>query len=200
MCVFAWWQAPQPSAQAQKSSSVWMVDRKTHQLKKAKAKGGVPSYTHVGFPIEQTANYQARPDRAHQTQGCACGYTTRNHMTVTPTSIPDAKVGQDVTLRYDASEICQGQTITNLQNVNSPDPRNPDDPSLNLGTADWQIGDLQSLPREWGIITLPGGYAQSGTYTVTIGFTVHCTDKPSAVCLTGSNGCSTKVSVPVVVN
>jgi hypothetical protein len=163
---------------------------------KSKLQAGPPTYSHVNFPIEQTINYSKR--KIGQ-PGCYCGYDDRNHrsMSVSPTSVPHVKVGQPITLRYDASEVCLGQTIANLQNVNSPDPRAPDNPNLNLGTADWQVGSPQSLPREWGEITFPG-YTQSGTYTVTINIRVLCKDKKgNAGCTTGSNGCGSQVSVPI---
>jgi hypothetical protein len=190
MCVFA---RSHPQSSTEKYS--WMIDRKTQQLKRVPAGRGVPTYTHVGFPIEQSTNYAKHPD--HGVPGCDPGYdpTLRQRMIVTPTSIPTT-VGRDVTLRYDASEICQGQGFKNAQGVVSPDPRKPDEPSFNIGTADWQVGDKQSLPREWGIITLPGGYTQAGTYTITITVTATCFDtgKPC------EHTCSTTVSVPVTVN
>jgi hypothetical protein len=185
--------------ESQRSSYIWVVDKITHKLKKVRAGRGVPTYTHAGFPIEQTTNYKERGDT--QGSGCYCGYDPRltipPNVVVTPTSIPDAKVGQDITIRYDGSNICRGKTIQNLVGVNSPDPRLPDNPALNLGTADWQAGDLQSLPREWGIITLPGGYSQSGTYTITVSLSVYCVDTGSDNC---KQACSTtSVAIPVTV-
>ena len=179
------------------SSTVWVVDRETHKLKEIPAKAGLPTYSHADFPIEQTTNYQKRPTRGEP--GCACGYhaSLQQHMSVSPISILDAKVGQPITLRYDASEICLGQTIANSQNVSSPDPKTPENPALNLGTADWQVGDLQSLPREWGEITHPG-YTQPGSYTVTIKIAVLCKDQAgNAGCESGFRACSTTVSIPV---
>jgi hypothetical protein len=190
MCLVA---RSHPQSSAEKYS--WMIDRKTHKLKQVSAGRGVPTYTHVGFPIEQTTNYAKHPD--HGVPGCGPGYdpTLRQHMIATPTSITTT-VGTDVTLRYDASEICQGQGFKNAQGVLSPDPRAPDNPNFNIGTADWQVGEIQSLPREWGIITLPGGYAQAGTYTITI--------KVMATCVDAGKPCEhtwgTTVSVPVTVN
>jgi len=185
---------------AQELTTVWMVDRKTHALKEVPAKTDLPTYSHANFPIEQTTNYQKRP--THGELGCACGYdaSLQQHMSVTPTGIFDAKIGQPITLRYDASEICLGQTIANSQNVASPDPKAADNPALNLGTADWEVGDFQSLPREWGEITLPDGYSQSGSYTVTIKIAVLCKDKAgNAGCESGFRGCSTTVRVPIKV-
>jgi hypothetical protein len=182
-----------PQSSTEKYS--WMIDRKTHKLKRVPAGRGVPTYTHVGFPIEQTTNYAKRPTAG--TPGCDCGYNPdfRTHMIATPTNI-STTVGTDVTLRYDASEICQGQGFKNGQGVISPDPRAADNPSLNIGTADWQVGDIESLPREWGIITLPGGYPQAGTYTTTLTVTATCFDtgKPC------EHTWATTVSVPVIVN
>lgn len=180
------------------SSTVWVVDRETHKLKEVSAKASLPNYSHANFPIEQTTSYQKR--RTHGEPGCACGYdaSLQQHMSVTPTSILDAKVDQPITLRYDASEICLGQTIANPQNVTSPDPGAADNPALNLGTGDWQIGDLQSLPREWGEITLPSGYTQPGGYNVTIKIAVLCKDATgNAGCESGFRACSTTVSVPI---
>jgi hypothetical protein len=184
------------SQKTQEPTTVWVVDRETHALKEVPAKTGLPTYSRANYPIEQTTNYQKRP--AHGEPGCACGYraSLQQHMSITPTSILDARVGQPITLRYDASEICLGQTIANTQNVTSPDPMAADNPGLNLGTADWQVGDLQSLPREWGEITLPGGYTQPGSYIVTIKIAVLCKDKAgSPGCESGFRGCSTTVSV-----
>jgi hypothetical protein len=73
--------------------------------------------------------------------------------------------------------------IAHLQNVNSPDPRALDNPALNLGAADWQVGDLQSLLSKWGEITYPG-YTESGDYTITINIRVLCKDTP------GNAGCT----------
>jgi hypothetical protein len=121
-------------------------------------------------------------------------------MTATPTSVPDAAVNQPVTLRYDASQICLGQMIANQDLVDSPDPNAPDNPNLNLGTADWGVGDIQTLPREWGDITF--SYPQSGTYLVTINLTVKCRDKPgnNSCPSTGYQGCSSQVTVPITVH
>lgn len=189
------WLVAESHPQSSTEKYSWMIDRETQKLKRVPAGRGVPTYTHVGFPIEQTTNYAKRP--THGTPGCDCGYDPilRQHMIATPTSI-STTVGTDVTLRYDASEICQGQGFKNAQGAISPDPRAPDNPNFNIGTADWQVGDIQSLPREWGIITLPGGYTQAGTYTITLKVTATCFDtgKPC------EHTWATTVSVPVIVN
>lgn len=200
MCLFTGAQTSKDEKSKDKQSSyVWMIDRTTHQLKKVQAGPGVPTYDHINFPIEQTTNYQKRPTPAQQQHGCDCGYDPQflpHSMIASPSSIPNATVGQDVTLNYDASEICKGQMIDNTNDVHSPDPRRPDNPALNLGTADWQVGNLQSLPREWGRIILPGGYTQSGTYNITIHFQVHCSDSFRSC----RKACSTQVSVPITVH
>jgi hypothetical protein len=185
-------------------ADVYLIDKATHQLKKVPAGRGIPTYSHG--PIEDTLNYKRCPDgKGCQGEGgrggCSCAFDSAafhsgKEMTVSPTNIVTT-VGQDVTVNYDASLICYGQTIDNMDNVDSPDPRAPDKPTLNLGSVDWQVLQSQSLPREWGTITLPGGYTQAGSYTINFQFTVKCVDRGPANC---SNSCSTHASIPVTVH
>jgi hypothetical protein len=198
----------QPAAQ-QKQVGIQtpMINPATHKLvAAAQTQGPVGTYSHANFPIEQTTNYLLSL-RTPRNPGCTCGYSDNvpaeyaKKMTVAPLSVPNAVVNQPVTLRYDASQICLGQTIANQNGVNSPDPRAPDNPNLNLGTATWAEGIYnQSLPREWGEITF--SYPQSGNYLATINITVECKDKPGnkGCPSTGYRGCSAEVTVPVTVH
>jgi hypothetical protein len=164
------------------------------------AQSPVPAYSHANFPIDQTIN------GLHPIiiSGCACAMQDSQpglaKMVVSPTSVPQAKVNQLITIRYDASRICNSMTIANMNGLNSPDPRAPDNPTLDLGTADWQVGDTQSLPREWGDITLPG-YTQSGTYTLTIKMHLRCSAPPNqnGCPKTGYNSCVATAAVPITV-
>jgi hypothetical protein len=166
------------------------------------AQSPVPTYSHANFPYSKTLMGIS----GKQTAGCACALGDApgaKKMWVSPTSVPNAKVNMPITIGYDASLICNKQGITNVNGVKEPWGDQPDIPNLDLASADWQVGDVQSLPREWGEITLPG-YTQTGTYTLTIKTHLRCVDVPNQSAGTGCNKygyneCVTTATIPITV-
>jgi hypothetical protein len=135
----------------------------------------------------------------HQVPGCGCGIYP-NHavpqlraMQVSPTVIK-TKTGQAVTVRYDASAICNGQTVRDTNGNVVGHANGP------LGSADWQVGTVQALPDTFGIISLPGGYTQASQYSISIKVTVQCYDTGAKCTAPGHyNTCSASATIPVTV-
>lgn len=139
--------------------------------------------TYQPFPPEETL--QAR--FGDQRPGCACGIG-KNHgrdshfdaMLVAPSSVQTAP-NTPISITYDASGICWGQSIRQV--------------SGRHGTVIWGPGTIQDLPDTFGIVTVPG-YSQPTTQQIQIEVKVDCYDDGSAHC---SNRCSASATVPVVV-
>jgi hypothetical protein len=134
----------------------------------------------------------------HQIAGCTCGINPNQtafpflqKVEVSPKQVND-KVGHDIKIRYDASAICNGQTIRDPSGKIYGQGNGP------LGTATWQAGTVQDLPDVFGDLSLRGGYAQAGKYTITINMNLQCYDT-GAKCTAPNhyNVCNRSVTIPV---
>jgi hypothetical protein len=155
------------------------------------------SATYTMFPFHDTID-AANP---RQISGCGCGQPT---LMFSPTSVT-TKVNTPVQIRYDASKICNEQTIRDLNGVVHPYVDKKDDSSdignLTLGTVQWEVGAVSDLPLEWGIITYNPGYVQPTTEEIKIEVKVQCYDSFPGNCkLPGNyNTCSSTGVIPVTV-
>jgi hypothetical protein len=118
-------------------------------------------------------------------------------MDVVP-SVIRTKVGDPVTINYDASMICQKQTIRDLSGREHGPSTSVGE--LVLGHAQWDKDVVQDLPLEWGIITYPG-YAKAGPHQISLDVRVECADRPgNNFCPdSGFNVCEALAVVPVEV-
>ena len=98
----------------------------------------VPLVGICGLSFAQTTSYMSFPNNEtiqttqwHQINGCACGIGTNPHlwpesfrqgMLVNPTSVTTT-AGTPVTLRYDASVICNGQGIADTNGIDISQPK-----------------------------------------------------------------------------
>jgi hypothetical protein len=144
------------------------------------------------FPDYETwmANYGV------QEPGCACGKTNNLPIYIDPTAITSAPVNSDIKLRYDASGICQGQSIKDAKgNIYRS-------ASFIAGTVLWEPGVELNLPDVFGIVTLPGGFNQVTNYSIAFKISVQCYDNavsttPRRPC---SNTCSVSATIPVTIS
>lgn len=157
---------------------------------------GTPTFTLTSY--EQTL--QGGQFRSRQIPGCGCGIgpdAFAKTMAVSPNAIR-ARPGQPISVSYDASLICQKQTIRDMAGrVHGPVS---DVGSLVLGHADWDKNVGQELPLEWGIITYPG-YSSIGDHELRIDVKVECADRPgNNFCPdSGFRVCEAQATIPVVV-
>ena len=87
---------------------------------------------------------------------------------VFPTSI-SAKVGEKVELRFDASTICFGQTITDSTGIEFGNPG-----MHRLGYIEFEPGVVLDLPDVYGIGTFETGYTQPRSGSVLVSIDVRC--------------------------
>jgi hypothetical protein len=133
-----------------------------------------------------------------QIPGCECGIgqdqtdPRLKRVQVSPESVR-AKVGEQVDIRFDATRICQGQTVRSVSGIESGKP------SFAAGTIQWEELAQTQLPDGYGH-ALYSGYTQAGDYTVRIKIDVQCFDI-GAKCKEPSHykTCHTEAEVPVVV-
>ena len=124
------------------------------------------SATYTLFPYSDTIEGM----NPRQIGECACG---SNQVTFSPTSVV-AKANTPVQIRYDASTICNKQTIRDLNGtVHAPVDQIG---NLTLGSVQWEIGAVSDLPLEWGIITYDSGYAQPTQERIQIDIKLQCYD------------------------
>ena len=136
-------------------------------------------FEYFGGQTEQGRSKDQRP-------GCACGPLGA---VVSPTSIT-AKAGTSVSLRFDTSRICYGQTVIDMAGKSLG-------PGGGIaGTMTWENGAVQDLPDTWGVATYVPGYAQAGAYSLQLTVNVQCTDSGSKGC---TRACSSTAKVPVTV-
>lgn len=139
------------------------------------------------------------PHPEWQKSGCGCGLPYKGGMRFSPNPVL-TRVGQAVTVRYDASQICNKQTIKDL-NRHEHAPVNQIG-TLVLGHATWETGVVSDLPLEWGILTY-SGYSQGGDYAIEMDIRLQCYDRTNGgprhdqECL---NTCETTLTVPVHVD
>lgn len=163
--------------------------------KDVKAKAASATFTL--FPYAETIQ-GSPPENTLRHPGCSCGLDSNprhNSVTFSPLTLT-AKVGQPVTVRYDASMICRKQTIRDLNGtVHAPVDQVG---NLKLGSAQWELGAVQDLPLEYGIITYPG-YAQVGNGEIKLEVNVQCADKPgnSDCPASGYNTCQAFATIPI---
>jgi len=154
----------------------------------------------------QTTTYKRFPGnealqsaRWHQIAGCGCGINPsypedfRKTITVSPTSVTTV-VGQPVQIRYDASTICNGQGVRDVNGVDVSKPN-----FAGVGTVTWEAGVIQNLPDAYGIVTF-SGYAQPTTDSIKFNIQVQCYDT-GAKCTTPDHYmvCPTSTTIPVTV-
>jgi hypothetical protein len=154
------------------------------------------STTYIMFPFHDTLD-AANPK---QISGCGCG---QPQLVFSPTSVT-TKVNAPVQIRYDASKICNEQTIRDLNGVVHPYVDKQDDNSdignLTLGTVQWEVGAVSDLPLEWGIITYNPGYVQPTTEKIVIQIKLQCYDTGGKCPLPGNyNICKSEGTIPVTV-
>jgi V8-like Glu-specific endopeptidase len=154
--------------------------------------------TYTIYPYGQTLQGGVFVKR--QIPGCSCGigpHSFRPAMDVVP-SVIRTKVGDPVTINYDASMICQKQTIRDLSGREHGPSTSVGE--LVLGHAQWDKDVVQDLPLEWGIITYPG-YAKAGPHQISLDVRVECADRPgNNFCPdSGFNVCEALAVVPVEV-
>ena len=102
------------------------------------------------------------------------------------------KIGKPITIRYDASGICNGQTIRDSNGKSLPRRGR-------LGTVEWQVGTIQDLPDTYGKVTFRG-YAQASAYTVRISINVQCYSLGAKCTSKGNyNPCAVNAEIPVTV-
>jgi hypothetical protein len=136
-----------------------------------------------------------------QTPGCNCGIdagstdTHINKIYVEPTAIVTTS-GRPISIRYDASAVCRGQTIRDLNGIPITNPKHG-----RMGTIEWQPGTIQDLPDTFGVATF-SGYTQPTTNQIALTIQVQCYDI-GALCTTANkynvcpNGRAKSVTIPV---
>jgi hypothetical protein len=69
---------------------------------------------------------------------------------------------------------------------------------VSIGSAEWEVGAIQSLPLEYGVITYPG-YAQVGSGEIKLEVNVQCADKPgnNSCPASGYNTCQAFATIPI---
>jgi len=154
------------------------------------------SSTYTMFPYPNTITGTNKI----QIPGCSCG---TNKVTVSPTSVI-TKVNTPVQIRYDASPICNKQTIRDLSGNLHPYVDGADDNSqvgsLTLGTVQWEVGAVSDLPLEWGIITYDTGYVQPTSEQIQISIKVQCFDSgPKCTAPGHYQVCEAQSTIPVTV-
>jgi hypothetical protein len=183
-------------------SMLLLAQTQTKKLEVKGAKSATASATYTFFPYTATEE-GLHPD---QRSGCICGIgngggAVTKEMLFSPTAVTTG-VNQPVQIRYDATQICRKQGISDLNgNKSSTELGN-----LTLGYVQWEVGAVSPLPLEWGIITYDSGYAQPTQQKITINLKVRCTDTPHnkkdgvEVCGgSGYNVCTASATIPVTV-
>lgn len=155
------------------------------------------SATYTMFPFPDTIDAMSGKQKA----GCGCG---QDQLVFSPQAVT-TKVNTPVQIRYDASKICNEQTIRDLSGNVHPYVDKKDDSSqvgsLTLGTVQWEVGAVSDLPLEWGIITYAPGYAQPTKEEIKIEIKLQCYDSFPGNCpLPGNyNICKSTGTIPVTV-
>ena len=122
-----------------------------------------------GIPFGQTRQ-QARGCQGKQCPGVKTAYECgTNDIQFSPNPI-QARQGQPMTIRFDATTMCNGQTIENF-----------------VGTVKWETGGNSQLSDAYGFATYT--YTQAGQQQVGMQMNYHCKD------VTGSTPCSSQVSM-----
>lgn len=148
--------------------------------------GAAAQYSYAPFPAAESRQ-NTPPVSSRQVPGCDCGTKT----VAVPSSIT-TRVGTPVTLRYDASNICQGQTVRDLNGKEFGKG------FASAGKVQWEIGAVQTLPDAYGVATYDKGYSQAGSSTATVTVSVQCYDV-GAKCKSSThyNVCTATGTVPV---
>lgn len=148
------------------------------------------------LPVTQTIQFS----RWHKVAGCACGIDPtyledfRKQITVSP-NIVKVSLGQKVQIRYDASAICNGETIRDTNGVEIGKPK-----FAGVGTVNWDDGTVQKLPDVYGIVS-HSGYTQTNVDDIRFDITVQCYDA-GADCPYAQKyqTCRRAITIPVTVN
>jgi hypothetical protein len=154
------------------------------------------TYTSIVPGEPPTIQSQANPA---QVPGCACGISKDQPdsklkaVQVSPASAT-AKVGEAVNIRFDASRICQGQTIRDSNGVEYGKPG-----FRGVGYVKWEELSSLTLPDTAGH-AIYSGYEQAGKYTIEVNIAVQCYDI-GARCTqpTHYNVCQTSALIPITV-
>jgi hypothetical protein len=156
--------------------------------------------------LAQTTSYKPFPanetiqsSKWSQVPGCSCGIYEkavedfRRTMAVSPTTLT-ATVGQPVQIRYDASAICNGQGVRDVNGVDVSKPN-----FGGVGTVTWEAGSIQTLPNSYGIVTY-SGYLQPKTDTIKFDIKVQCYDT-GAKCKEAGHYqvCPASATIPVTI-
>jgi hypothetical protein len=146
--------------------------------------------TYQPFPASQTLQ-SGQP----QHSGCFCGIYAgaidpiRRAITVSPSNV-QTRVNQKVQIRYDASLICNGQSIADMNGVDSKKPN-----FGGVGTIQFESGAVMTLPNTYGIATF-SGYTTAKTDSIHIIIKLQCYDTGSANCI---RPCGAAIDIPVTV-
>jgi hypothetical protein len=146
----------------------------------------------AGYLFAQTAQYTRFPaaqtiqsSQWHKVAGCDCGIDPtypedfRKQIMVSPNSLK-VSLRHKFQLRYDASAICNGQTIRDTNGVEVGKPN-----FAGVGTVDFDNGTVQKLPNIYGIVSYPG-YTKTGAQigsdidSIRFDITVQCYDPRAA--------------------
>jgi hypothetical protein len=157
------------------------------------------SYTFT--PLDPHQSLMAT-EHVPQIPGCTChmgkGYAYNNdklleQIFLNPTAVQTG-VNQSVQIRYDASAICGGQTVRDVDG-HAYGSANFE----GVGTILWEPGQAQHLPEGFGLATF-SGYSQPKTAQITVNIAVQCYDT-GAKCTVANhyNNCTLSSTIPLTV-
>jgi hypothetical protein len=146
------------------------------------------------------ANATIQATQWQQVPGCDCGIdptyveTFRRGITFAPKPVV-VKVNQPVEINFDASTICNGQSIQDIYGTIVGDTH-----FKGVGIVTWEPGVVQTLPNTYGIVRLDNGFPEAKKYTVQFDISLYCFDT-GAKCTANNNHkkCTASVTVPVIV-
>jgi|HubBroStandDraft_6_1064221.scaffolds.fasta_scaffold07257_9 hypothetical protein len=149
-------------------------------------------------PTPANATIQAL--KWHQVPGCACGIypdaveVFRRGITFAPNPVV-VNVNQPVEINFDASTICNGQSVQDTSGTIVGDAR-----FKGVGNVIWEPGVVQTLPNSYGIVRLDQGFPEAKKYNVQFNISLYCFDT-GANCKDNNNHrlCNASVTVPVTV-
>ena len=150
--------------------------------------------TYNSFPASETI----QSSQWHQITGCHCGIDKtlpepfRKTITVNPSQV-QTRVNQPVQIRYDASTICNGQGVLDVNGVDISKPN-----FGGVGTIQFEAGAIKTLPDAYGIVTF-SGYTQAKNDTIHINIALQCYDTGGDAAHHCITSCGASIDIPVVV-
>jgi hypothetical protein len=157
--------------------------------------------TYTFTKLDPTQSLMAS-EHVPQIPGCSChmgkGYAYNGdkmleQIFLNPTAV-QTPANQSVQIRYDASAICGGQTIRDVDGHEYASAG-----FEGVGTIEWEPGVVQHLPEGFGLVTL-SGYSQPKSAQITVKIAVQCYDIGAKCTMPNKyTNCTLSSSIPLTV-